>query len=286
MSKGALQKRLGDFAPAPAAVEGERTDQVREYEKAPSPRYKQHSPLFTEYQEARTNREKLLQDRLTQIAAEQEAEIRNVNGVSLAGRMTRHVFIGKTAMRKQTREIKAKYAAVRRDVYQQYGRRGWLDWLREEAKNRRAEALFALRVKNKVLTGLTIGGVRKINDALADFAIDSVTRSGTVIYRVGGDTIRDDGERFQLAANSAESTIAAALDAAIIRHGGVLSLSGTDDFKERVIRVAAKRNLPVKFKDPALDARRESIFQVNLQKQGKGRTIKRDNAKEKGKGRV
>jgi hypothetical protein len=89
---------------------------------------------------------------------------------------------------------------------------------------------------------------------------DSITKEGTIIYRVGASAIRDDGDQLKVSREVTQEGLDAALGMAMARYGNVITVNGTDDFKERIVWAAASANLQITFADAALERRRQSLL--------------------------
>ena len=70
---------------------------------------------------------------------------------------------------------------------------------------------------------------------------DSVTKKGTIIYKVGASAIRDDGDKLKVSREATKEGLEAALRMAMERYGNHITVNGTDDFKERIVRAAVVR---------------------------------------------
>jgi Large polyvalent protein-associated domain 7 len=86
-----------------------------------------------------------------------------------------------------------------------------------------------------------------------------VTKQGTVIERVGGHEIRENGDNLHVAAAAGDDVIVTMLTRATERYGSVLTAHGSEDFQLRIARVAGTHHLAVSFDNPTLEsARREA----------------------------
>ena len=150
----------------------------------------------------------------------------------------------------------------------------WADWLQARAKTGDDKALQALRARRsgKPRAGNTVAGKGPIKRKGAMPAkVDSVTKDGTVIHRLAGASIRDDGEALQISRGSGRYGLEAALRMALHRYGSHLSISGSAEFKERIARTAASANLKVTFDDAALERRRKQLVRTLNQENGNDR---------------
>jgi hypothetical protein len=166
------------------------------------------------------------------------------------------------AKQAQLQKIHQQYRRDRQRMYEKYRRRAWCDWLQEKAIAGDNEALTALRARQRA---------ESINqDALAGNAVqsfgpvlgvrpDSVTRTGTINYRVFGTAIRDDGTCLQVSRGATPGGLEAALRMATHRYGERISVAGTPQFKERIAQIAASAKLSITFDDAALNSRCQAL---------------------------
>lgn len=180
-----------------------------------------------------------------------------------------------------SKSLKAAIEKANQDyLAERYADRGrgarlsWADWLQAKAKAGDDKALQALRARR--------GGKRRVGNAVAGKGpikrkgtmpakVDGVTKDGTVIHRLAGASIRDDGEALQISRGSGRYGLEAALRMALHRYGSHLSISGSAEFKERIARTAASANLNVTFDDPALERRRQKWVRTLNQEKGNDR---------------
>jgi hypothetical protein len=129
----------------------------------------------------------------------------------------------------------------------------------------REEALRTLRSRALGLArkhGAAIRGEQRSGQAVQELsgsAVDAVTKRGTIIYNVGKDALRDDGESFRISRDASLDTAILALTIAKRRFGEVLRLDGDLAFRERMIRAAAAGRVAVRFADPLAEARRVEL---------------------------
>lgn len=84
-----------------------------------------------------------------------------------------------------------------------------------------------------------------------------VTKKGSFIYTNG---IMDTGAQLVLPQCADEAVIKAGLELARLKFDGKLSLTGTDAYKEGVLRIAAQEHFPVTFEDSKLEARKSQLM--------------------------
>ena len=174
------------------------------------------------------------------------------------------------ALKDDLQAIGQEYLKERQHIYVKYRRLAWADWLRAQATKGDPQALGALRARASVqgLKGNTVSGQsgqKPLNTDKTDATLDSITKQGTIIYRVGPTAVRDDGNQLKVSRGASQEGLQAALQMAMVRYGGCLTVNGTAVFKERIAQAAASAQLPITFDDTALERRRQGFLQPLLQ---------------------
>lgn len=159
--------------------------------------------------------------------------------------------------------INVQYRREREKIFEKHQAQQWSDWLRRKATDGDKEALVALRARETAqgLKGNTIGtggGQRLKSGINADQ--DSVTKKGTIIYRVGAFAIRDDGDKLKVSREATKEGLETALRMAMERYGNRITVNGTDEFREKIVRAAVTTKLKITFADTALERRRQSLL--------------------------
>ena len=157
-----------------------------------------------------------------------------------------------------------QYLKEREAIYDKYQRRAWADWLKQKATEGERDALTALRSREarQNLKGNIITGDNKPNtNPVPDILPDNITKTGTIIYRVGACAIRDDGDAFKISRGSSQEGLEAALHMAIQRYGECITVNGSDQFRDQIAKIAASLKLSIIFDDAALEQRRQDLIQ-------------------------
>jgi Relaxase/Mobilisation nuclease domain/Large polyvalent protein-associated domain 7 len=276
LSKAKLEARLGAFEPA---LEIGATKPFRRYEPRPLRTGVDTSELYAKY---RAEQERCGRERQAQLLAARSRKTYAVEAAKRAGRLKRAAIelmvgggIGKRMLyslagkrlKDEIHKIVKQCNAEREVIQKKYRREAWADWLRRKATEGDGAALAALRAREAAqgLKGNTLTGEkRRFNGAPdATNAInaipDSITKKGTIIYRIGASAIRDDGAKLAVSRGVTPAGLEAALRMAVQRYGSRLTVNGSDEFKAQIANVAAKKRLPVTFADAALERRRRSL---------------------------
>ena len=158
--------------------------------------------------------------------------------------------------------IRQEYAKERQSICNKYTRRAWVDWLQYKTGQGDAEALQSLRarqapayVSKNIVTGKTV----KNSNSMPNIIPDSVTKKGTIIYRVGASAIRDDGESLKISRGITQEGMVAALQMAMHRYGNSIIVNGSEVFKEKIVSVAVATKLSVVFDDAVIERRRQDL---------------------------
>jgi TraI-like middle domain/MobA/VirD2-like, nuclease domain/Large polyvalent protein-associated domain 7 len=285
LSKAKLEARLGAFEPGP---ELGATKPSRRYEPRPVRTRIDTSELYAKYG---VEQERLGRERQAQSLAARRRKSHAIDAAKRAGRLKRSVIklmvggdIGKRGLyaltskglKDEIHKIVKRYNAECELIQKKYRHEAWADWLRRKATEGDGAALAALRAREAAqeLKGNTLTGQkRRVNGAPdATNAIsampDSITKKGTVIYRIGTSAIRDDGVRLAVSRGVTPAGLEAAMRMATQRYGNRLTVNGSDEFKDRLAKVAANKGLPVTFADAALERRRRSLFGTTVRSLG------------------
>ena len=283
LSRARLEERLGPFEPArqsPGKPQFEASGATStpssrpRYDKKPVRSKIDTTELYAQYQQeresmaaARTAESRILRQRQqAQLEIVQEASWVRRSAIRLRGgdRLARKVLyaLASRASKADLAKVREQHVLERRALQQQYVRRVWADWLQAKAVQGDPVALSALRaqkgrqgLKGNVLSAM---GPKAATSGPAS-GHDHMTKTGTVIYHRGSSAIRDDGDRLQVARGTDWQGLDAALRLAVQRYGDRLTVSGTDDFKRRVVAAAAAAALPLTFSDAALEQRRLAL---------------------------
>jgi hypothetical protein len=281
LSKAKLEERLGGFKPSLEPVQGKKPD--KRYDKQPVrsristvelyARYKAAQQLATttrtaEWSMAIARKKRLIED-AKRDARLKRATIKLIRAPGL-GKKLMYAAISKK-LRAEIGAVNQQYIKERQEIYEKHKRRTWADWLCSEAMAGDQEALAALRARD-VATGLkgnTVGGQGSPKGRAVGAKHDSITKKGTVIYRVGASVVRDDGDKLKVSRGADQAGLEAALRMAMERYGSCIAVNGSAAFKEKVAQAAAAAKLSVSFDDDALERRRQQLAQAVIIKESK-----------------
>ena len=282
-SKFHLEKKLGTFEPKPAwCVEIKAEREYRRDPKAPA------SPLREEYEKLRDSRDESKDLRLGAIAMEFTRKKEALLAENVLDRTrARTTRMGRFAKRKlfdaihrkftrQMERLKEEAAKARGEVYREVPPQSWAAWLQEQAMNGRVDALEALRKRAFTLakkgSASLRGEVPGEPSLIPNQRIDGITKRGTVIYDLGRDAIRDDGDAFRLGNGAVPATDILALQLAKQRFGSVIFADGDRAFKARMVRAAVEGKVFIKFGDPDMERQRNELFKHQYQQKKQEQT--------------
>lgn len=278
LSKPNLIKRLGAFEAA-AHTAQTTTAPSKQYQPRPLQNNIDTPRLFERYQQQQADaaswgKEQWLtlreqRDRLVERAKKDAKRKRSIIKQVQAGQLVKKALYATVSgqFKATLHDIKREYRAAYAQLKTSQRRMAWLDWLTVEAKSGNAEALSALRARSKKdgriqsnhLSGYPYQNNQSINDT-----VESVTKDGTVIYRIGNAAIRDDGKRLFVSPNVLNDSLADVLQVAIDKYGNHLLVNGSDDFRMSVVQAAVQNRLRVTFDDKTLEHYRQQLLKQRI----------------------
>jgi hypothetical protein len=298
-SKKSLEGRLGSFTKSQASGTTANTAASKNrYEKKPMrskidtvelhAKYKHAQQTATigraaEWAKAIARKNRLVED--AKRAGRLKRAAIKISGAPGIGKKLMYATTSKT-LRDDIAAINKQYMLERQEIYDKYQRMAWADWLRKEATAGDQEALEALRSREAStgLRGSTVAGKGAAKAGAPPFKYDSITKRGTIIYKVGASAVRDDGDKLNVSRGADDATMLVALRLAAERYGPVITVNGTAEFKEKIARAAAAANLPISFDDAALEARRQQLTQhLTTKERIHGNNNRHDNRQVRGR---
>ncbi|EKU31676.1 MULTISPECIES: TraI/MobA(P) family conjugative relaxase [Alcaligenes] len=274
LSKPALEKRLGAFE---ASSDQQEQPPRRQYQKKPVRSRADTTELYARYKDEQKNLTAIRAEALAAakrrkdravVAAKQKAATKGA-AIKLAGggRVAKKLLYSQTSatLRAELDGIYKEYTKERERLHQGHQRRQWAYWLKQEAIQGNSEALAALRAREAAqgLKGNTVKGQGQAKPGHAP-VIDNITKTGTIIYRAGASSVRDDGDRLQVSTGTDRAGVQEALRLAAERYGNRITVNGTTEFKAQAIRAAVDGKLLITFADPGLEKRRVALLQDNF----------------------
>jgi len=264
-SKPKLEQRVGPFQPA---LEQEAALKPRRrYEKKPLGLRPDTAKLYGQYRAAQAQvatirareRERIRARKARQI----EAAMRSVRLKRAALKLAQMPRAAKkvmysalaSALRDEISQTKRESKQEYLSISQKCHRCQWVAWLRHQAGKGNADALAALRRRKPTrdVAADSINGSVLLQRSASGHRHDSVTKQGTIIYRVGASTVRDEGDVLRVSRGAELDAMQAALQMALERFGKRITVNGSKTFKEQVIIAATTANLPTVFDDPELE---------------------------------
>ncbi len=275
LSKGKLEGRLGPFEASAEWTADRAVKPARQYEPRPVRTRVDTVELYARYKAeqqdigaSRSLAWAQVRDRKNRLieAAKRSGRLKRAAikllGDPGVGRKVLYALASKT-LRDEIEKINKQYLRDRQVIQEKCRRQTWADWLRRKATDGDREALAALRARDAAqgLKGNTLAatGGQQV-DQEAEARQDGITKTGTIIYRVGSSAVRDDGEKLKVSRGVTQDGLQAALRMAMERYGDRITVNGSAEFKEQVAGAAAIGNLPLTFEDAVLERRRQALL--------------------------
>jgi len=280
LSKGNLTQRLGAFIPDEHSDQSLRSD-IKQYLPRPLQNRIDTSKLYARYQQEQANSARqrssqwvMLRQSRDQLIdrAKREAKLkRNLIKSIKAGRLAKKALYTTAHQQFKTtiQVIKSDYQEAYQRSKTNHSRMGWLDWLAFEAKLGNAEALAVLRSRRVGQFKGNQVSAKPSNDKpngyfkdgfIKDSSIESITKIGTVTYKAGSTTIRDDGKRLIVLPNTSREALLDILQVAMKKYGSHLAINGTESFRLEIAQVAAQNQMCITFDDKALEQYRQQLM--------------------------
>ena len=277
LSKRNLIQRLGAFIPGEHSAKSSQQN-ARQYQPRPLQNRIDTSKLYARYQQEQANcaRQRSSQwailrqnrDQLIERTKREAKLKRNIIKSIKAGRLAKKALYATAHQQFKTTiaVIKSDYQKAYQSSKARHSRMGWLDWLTFEAKNGNAEALAVLRSRrvgqfqgNQVSAKQShdgSGGDSHFKDGL----VESISKIGTVTYKAGSTTIRDDGKRLIVLPDTSSDALRDILQVAMKKYGSHLAINGTKSFCLEIAEVAAQNQMHVTFDDKRLEQYRQQLM--------------------------
>ena len=280
LSKGNLTQRLGAFVPSDNSGQSSQQN-AKQYQPRPLQNRMDTSKLYARYQQEQTDSARQRKDQWTMLRytkdqlierAQREAKLkRNIIKSIKAGRLAKKALHATAHQQFKTTiaVIKSDYQKAYQHSKASHSRMGWLDWLAFEAKNGNAEALAVLRSRRIGLFKGNQVSTKPSNDKpndyfkdgfIKDSSVESITKIGTVTYKTGSTTIRDDGKRLIVLPDTSREALVDVLQVAMKKYGSHLAINGTESFRLEIAQVATQNQMRVTFDDKALEQYRQQLM--------------------------
>ena len=236
LSKGNLTQRLGAFVPGEHSAQSSQQN-AKQYQPRPLQNRIDTSKLFARYQQEQTDnaRQRSIQwailrqsrDQLIDRAKREAKLKRNIIKSIKAGRLAKKALYATAHQQFKTtiEVIKNDYQKAYQRSKTNHSRMGWLDWLAFEAKNGKTQALAVLRSRRKCqFKGNQVSAKQSNDGSIAnshfkDVLVESITKIGTVTYKAGSTTIRDDGKRLIVLPDTSREALVDVLQVAMKKYG-------------------------------------------------------------------
>ncbi|VEG89824.1 TraI/MobA(P) family conjugative relaxase [Legionella spiritensis] len=268
-SKKNLECRLGQFLPSPfdTQLAGQNI-----YCYEPLNKQVIGKEIYARYLHEREHGKTILSEKLKNL---REAKARLIDKAKRRGRIKRAALkllktsrtqkkylykqISKTLLN-DIEKIHQNYAKERNNLLDLHKKNTWADWLRYQAQQGDKDALTAMRYRNrKNQTNYTLSGELPHISSADIKQLDSITKEGTEIYKVGKAVIRNNGGEIKISKGGSVATLKKAIEMAQQRYGSRIQVNGSPLFKEIIIQLTVQNNIPITFADPEMESQRQKI---------------------------
>lgn len=175
----------------------------------------------------------------------------------------------------QLKTVNEKYKDEIAAMHKEHPRRGWQDFLVDEALSGDVVALKTLRSRaaRKSKGSQENGASGSANVVgLRDMKPVRVMANGDSLYDVKGITVRDNGSAI-LVDKSNLASVELVLRLGIEKYGSALTVQGSQYFQTTIVQVASDHNIDVTFKNPDLAQRKRLLDRLKEHVKSKEDTI-------------
>lgn len=268
-SKKNLEHQLGAFVPSPYSVHiaGQNI-----YRYEPLNKQVLSKEIYARYLHEKAQGRTILSEKLKNL---REAKTRLINKAKKRGRMKRAALKLLKAPRTQKKylykqisktllsdieKIRQNYTKERDNLLDLHKKNTWADWLRHKAQQGDKDALTAMRYRNrKNQTNYTLSGQSPDISSPDIGQVDSITKEGTEIYKVGKAVIRNTGKEIKISKGGSITTLKKAIEMAQQSYGNCIQVNGSPLFKKTIIQLTVQNNIPITFADPEMESQRQKL---------------------------
>ena len=266
-SKQKLEKKLGQF-------EGHeyQSGQEQEYGKEPIKLKVDTSELYKQYKKQKQESKKLKAHGMKFLRQKKYDEIEAIKKTyrlkRLVIKLSKNYLMRKVLYKQASKllvsnikKINSQYQKDSKILTENYQNLTWADWLKSQAQHGNKKALETLRArKQKEISqnNSLSGGVS--SSVVFDDKLDSITKKGTVVYGKDIRGLRYDGKSLKISKNITPESIISALNAAKHKFGKRINVTGSDNFKQLIVKAAAVGSVDVEFIDKNLEKKRIKLL--------------------------
>jgi hypothetical protein len=272
--KGGIEKKLGPYAEPSDEIMNAKAK--HQYHVRALHNHNERDALYRQYQKERAELKTRKVLDLRSLSEERSARLSDISDdfARRRERVQRDTLLGKQGKRSVYSKLrKERILAIdavvadigdkRRSIYAANKQLLWQDYLVREAVNGNDVALQVLRSNTKKIENDTqgnsfVGEKRDTPDFIYRNLPSQICKNGNVFYQVDGGVIRDEGERISVD-NMSDQGLTMALRMSTIRFGNLINIDGSDEFKTRVVQVAAQTGMEIEFSNQAMEAARKAL---------------------------
>ena len=178
---------------------------------------------------------------------------------SRASKKVIHALINRQ-YEKEANKIKKQCSIEREKILVGVKNVRWADWLQRKAQEGNTDAIDVLRKKaQKSHAKYGLKGQGSNSTTIDTERLDSVTKNGTVIYKMGECTVKDDGEKLNISRGISLDSLKDVILMAKKQYGRCITVNGNELFKKTVARVAVRNDLDVIFSDKKIEKFRQEL---------------------------
>lgn len=271
LSKSELERKLGPFT----QVFNQANKNLSEYKKMPLCKSTVAIKLFSQFQQEELDHKCIVRNKLKKLnqkknklfdKAIQKSKLKrkaiNLIKTSTASKKVMHQLVSHN-YKKKAKKIKEQCAAEKRDILGENKRLVWQGWLQHQAAEGNVEALAVLRQQGtSIVAKNSISGTKNYSNPMDRLGINYVTKGGIIAYNNINSSIKDNGRSLSISDGASQAEIYQFLTIVKEMYGKVITVYGSDVFKNTLVRVAVRHNIDIIFSNTKLDKLKRELIGI------------------------
>lgn len=268
LSKSKLEQKLGSFN----SEGSEKIETKSIYKLAPKNKGKLSMDLYEQYEAEKARNNKVISEELRVLSSKKKSlyekaqkksrfkrQAIKLMKASRASKKVIHALINRQ-YEKDAKRIQNQCLLEREKILKNSNNISWADWLQRKAQQGNLDAIEVLRQKaQKSHAKYGIKGQEPPSAAIDTDRLDCVTKNGTVIYKMGECTVKDDGKQLNISRGITLDSLKDVILMAREKYGRCITVNGSDVFKKTVARIAVRNKIDVTFSDKKLEKFRQEL---------------------------
>ena len=246
LSKVKLEQKFEPFA----QTKNVKLKSINGYRNHPLDKGIQSMELYSQFEKERTDNQKAVSERLKALSlkkkklfnkALKKSKLKrkaiNLMASTSSSKKVMHQIVN-LQYKKDANKIKARCFAEKNEILNSKKRLVWSDWLQLKATEGNIDAIEVLRYRSSCKPGTNnFSGSNHREENIDTTSIDYVTKEGTIAYKVGTSSIKDNGNSLSISGGLSQDDLTQVIREAKEKHGRCITAKGSELFKKNLLLV-------------------------------------------------